>query len=263
VLFAATVIVKAMSISKTTVSRGVRRVWGLELHGWEQLMLVSLGFAALAAVFVTITTGAVVRLQKIEAAQATAELDRYKAEAAAEVGKAHERIAELSTQAESLKLGTAEANARALEAQLALEKLKQPRSLSEKQISVIVEKLMRFAGTNFDAAVIPGDPEAIIFLSHITAALEKAGWKWIEWAAPDGQLSMTYSFLGKPSIGQLGFFGVTLQINPTYDRALSAPADALGLALIAEGIEATLDVIDDPSVPKRETVHVIVGEKRQ
>jgi hypothetical protein len=157
----------------------------------------------------------------------------------------------------------AQANARAAEAQLALEKLKAPRLLSDEQMSRVVEKLMRFHGTKFDAAVIPGDPEAIIFLSHITAALERAGWVWVEWTAPEGQLAMTYSIPAKPSIGQLGFLGVTLQINPAHDRALSAPADALGLALIAEGIEATLDVIDNASVPKRETVHVIVGKKRQ
>ena len=177
--------------------------------------------------------------------------------------KAHERIAELSSQAEGLKKDAAEANARATEAQLALEKLKTPRTLSEDQLSKLVEKLKKFSGTKFDAAVIPGDPEAIIFLSHITAMLEKAGWVWVEWMAPEGQLTFTYTIPSKPAIGQLGFFGVTLQINPAHDRALSAPADALGLALIAEGIEATLDVIDNASVPKRETVHIIVGKKRQ
>lgn len=118
------------------ISRGVKRVWGLDLHGWEQLMLVSLGFAALAAVFVTVTTGAVIRLQKQEAAQANSELERYKAEAAAEVGKAHERIAELSTQGEALKRSTAEANARASEANLSLQRLKMPRMLDPEPLKV-------------------------------------------------------------------------------------------------------------------------------
>jgi hypothetical protein len=36
-------------IEKTTFSRKVRRVFGLGLHSWEQLMLLSLGIAALAA----------------------------------------------------------------------------------------------------------------------------------------------------------------------------------------------------------------------
>ena len=174
-----------------------------------------------------------------------------------------ERIASLTAQGDQLRKDTADANARALEAQVALEKFKQPRLLSEQQMSAIAEKLKRFVGTKFDAAVIPGDPEAMIRLSHITATLEKAGWVWVEWTAPEGQIAMTYTIPTKPSIGQLGFLGLTLQINPAHGRALSAPADALGLALIAEGIETTLDVIDNASVPNRETVHVIVGKKRQ
>jgi hypothetical protein len=177
--------------------------------------------------------------------------------------RANERIAELSTQAEQLRKDTADANARALEAQLALEKFKQPRLLSEKQTDTILGKLKQFAGTRFDAAVLPGDPEAIVFLSYITATLEKAGWVWVEWNPPNGPLAMTYSFPGKPNIGQVGFFGVSLQINPAHASTLSAPADALGVALIAEGFESTLDVIDNASIPNKDTVHLIVGKKRQ
>jgi transcription elongation GreA/GreB family factor len=136
-----------------------------------------------------------------------------------------------------------------------------PKSGSISFVSLVARLLMGKAVG--DVVGASDHPEAIIFLSYITAMLEKAGWVWIEWKAPEGQIATTYSFPGKPSIGQIGFFGVTLQINPAHDRALSAPADALGLALIAEGVEATLDVIDSPSIPIRETVHIIVGKKRQ
>jgi hypothetical protein len=196
---------------------------------------------------------------KAELGVAQADIAKANAQAALQVketAKARQAIVEANARA-------AEANSRALEAQLALEKFKQPRLLSEQQMSAISEKLKRFAGTKFDCAVIPGDPEAMIFLSHIAATLEKAGWVWVEWTAPEGQIAMTYTIPSKPSIGQLGFLGVTLQINPAHAGPLSAPADALGLALIAEGVEATLDVIDNASVPKKETVHVIVGKKRQ
>jgi hypothetical protein len=186
------------------------------------------------------------------------------------IAQLNKGAARLSAEAESAKgeiakanQGAAEANARALEAKLALEKYKQPRLLSERQISTISEKLKPFAGTKFDAAVIPGDPEAFTFLAYIAATLEMAGWVWVEWAAPEGQIAMTYTIPSKPSIGQLGFLGTTLQINPAHAGALSTPADALGLALIGEGVEVTLDVIDNASVPNRETVHVIVGKKRQ
>jgi hypothetical protein len=51
-------------IESTAFSRKVRRLFGLDLHSWEQVMLVSLGFAALAAVAVVVATTAVVTLQK-------------------------------------------------------------------------------------------------------------------------------------------------------------------------------------------------------
>jgi chromosome segregation ATPase len=82
-----------------------------------------------------------------ETKRAIADSDSAKEGAA----KANQRIAELSTQAEQLRKDTADANARALEAQLALEKFKQPRSLSERQIETIASKLKQFAGTRFDA----------------------------------------------------------------------------------------------------------------
>jgi hypothetical protein len=231
-------------------------LWGFPVEFWDRFGIWSMvAGAGLGVIALFISFASAYVLYRVA--------DVSQKELVAETKAGAERVASLIVQGDQLRKDTAEANARALEAKLALEKLKTPRLLSEQQISVLVEKLKRFAGTKFDAAVIPGDPEAIIFLSYIAATLEKAGWVWVEWTAPEGQIAMTYTIPTKPSIGQLGFFGVTLQINPAHDRALSAPADALGLALIAEGIEATLDVIDNPSVPKRETVHVIVGKKRQ
>jgi hypothetical protein len=151
---------------------------------------------------------------------------------------------------------------RATNAELQLEKLKQPRLLSEGQISRIASKVREFSGTRFDAAVVPGDPEAIIFLTHITATLESAGWMWIEFNPPTGPLAMVYTFAGKPNIGQLGWFGVTLIVHPDHASKISKSANALGAALIAEGFEVTLDVVENVSIPNKDTVHVIVGKKR-
>jgi hypothetical protein len=134
-----------------------------------------------------------------ESNERIAELNKGAAELAAEAIAAKGEIAKANQ-------GAAEANARAAEAQLALEKFKQPRALSEQQIVTISENLMRFAGTRFDAAVLPGDPEAFVFLSHITATLERAGWTWVDWIPTGGPLELTYSFGGKPNVGQQGFF---------------------------------------------------------
>jgi hypothetical protein len=87
--------------------------------------------------------------------------------------KAGAQIAELNLQAEQLKKGAADANARAaeatqkaLEAQVALEKFKQPRLLSADRTRAMAEKLSQFAGTRFDGSVSAGDTEATIFLSR-------------------------------------------------------------------------------------------------
>ena len=75
----------------------------------------------------------------------------------------NERIAELSVQAEALKKDTAEATARAVEAQLALEKFKAPRSLTVAQKKVISDKLAKFAGMPFDFSVNPQpEPQALM-----------------------------------------------------------------------------------------------------
>jgi hypothetical protein len=198
--------------------------------------------------------------ERISTAEANA-----RADADAKIGIAREEakteIAKSNAAIELARKETSEANARALEAKLALEKLKQPRTL-EKRIEVFAQQLKPFTGTRFDAAVIPGDPEAAVFFSHVTAALEAAGWKWIDWNPPGGGLMMVFTIPGKPNVGQLGFFGVTLQVHPEHAATLKRAAEALGLALIAEGIEASLDVTASDNIPNKDTIHVIVGKKR-
>ena len=58
---------------------------GLSLPDWESVMLASLAFAAIAAGAVGVSTYAVVRLQRHEAAETTAALEEYKREAARDV----------------------------------------------------------------------------------------------------------------------------------------------------------------------------------
>lgn len=130
---------------------------GIGLHGWEQWMLASLGATGFVAIAVALTTTAVVVLTRQESAEAKRELAEYKLTVEAKVAdakkegieagksagdallraatanegaaKAHKRIAELSTQGDQLRKDTAEANARAAEAALSLQRLKMPRML--------------------------------------------------------------------------------------------------------------------------------------
>jgi hypothetical protein len=83
-----------------------RRVLGLDLNSWEQLMIWALGFAALAAVAVVVSTASVVVLQREETARTKNEFESYKLEAAKDIAGAEERakIAEQRTAEANLRL---------------------------------------------------------------------------------------------------------------------------------------------------------------
>jgi hypothetical protein len=72
----------ATNEENTTRSKGVSgmSLFGLDLHSWEHLMLVSLGIAGLIAVAVFITTSSVVILQRREATAAKLEAEKAKLE---------------------------------------------------------------------------------------------------------------------------------------------------------------------------------------
>jgi hypothetical protein len=74
-----------------------------------------------------------------------------------------------------------QANARALEAQVALEKFRTPRTLTVEQQNKISAKLRILSGVQFDAAVIRNDAEAYCLLDAIAAALTAAGWTQVDW----------------------------------------------------------------------------------
>jgi hypothetical protein len=111
-------------------SRKVRRMLGLDLHGWEQLMLLSLLGAGALAIAVFITTASVVVLQRHETAEAKRELDEYKLSADGRVadakregieagkvaGNAMVRASELEKEAATIKKEAATANASAAQA---------------------------------------------------------------------------------------------------------------------------------------------------
>jgi hypothetical protein len=139
----------------TIFSKRLRRMLGLSLHNWENVMLIFLGVAAIAAVFVGISTYAVVRLQKVESEYARKSLEEYKLEAGGKIS---------------------EANARAAEANLEIERLKAPRSLSAEQQARIRDKVKDFHGTTFDITTYPWETEPAAFSRDISKTLEEAAW---------------------------------------------------------------------------------------
>jgi hypothetical protein len=160
------------------------------------------------------------------------------------------------------KRGAAEANARAAEAKLELEKFKAPRQLDMGQQARILGKTRPFAGTRFDLSAIPGDPEALNFAVQIAVVLEAAGWSWIEFNHPSGPLMTVYGLPGRPNIGQGGAWGVVVQRHSDHVEQFEPAAKALANAVEAEGfLAAAVENPPSESIPNHDTVHIIVGKK--
>jgi CRISPR/Cas system-associated exonuclease Cas4 (RecB family) len=172
--------------------RKAKRVFGLELHSWEQLMIAALGIAAFAAVAVVVTTASVVILQRAETARTKNEFEAYKLEAGtqiadanavgetakADAAKARAEIAEAAKQTEAAKAEAAEANRKAERERLERLKLEAtiaPRSLSLEQQASLAEALKPFAGMKVVISSPPMDGEALGIAEQIRASLIAAG----------------------------------------------------------------------------------------
>lgn len=76
---------------------------GFSLHGWENAMVVSLIIAGFFALIAGVSTWAVVKLQRVELAQANAESDRYKIDTAKLIAEANARQKEAEVKLEQLR----------------------------------------------------------------------------------------------------------------------------------------------------------------
>ena len=84
------------------------------------------------------------------------------------------RIAELGQQ-------TQEANARAAEANLALERFRAPRSLTKGGAEVLIRDLRKFSGTEIDIFSMGSTLEIANLTTAISAALAGSGWRARAW----------------------------------------------------------------------------------
>jgi hypothetical protein len=150
----------------------------------------------------------------------------------------------------------AEANARAAESLLALERFKKPRRLSSEQHALLVENLKRFAGTEYDLAA--NDPESLDFALDIERALGDAGWTIRSWTDE----GIVTTLPGRSfCVGQIVLNGVDIQMR---DPSVSSVRDALVNALTHFGFEnvrgsAAKAPTDDPN---RSVIHIMVGTKQ-
>src|SRR6185312_14213503 len=117
------------------------------------------------------------------------------------------------------------ANTRANEAQVALDRFRAPRTLSAESASGISKSLSQFDKTPFAVAVALDDHEAFGLLDQIVPLLQRAGWRWVEWNPPGGPFMFVYTPAGKPNIGQdASNVGVVVEIHADHFSALEAPS---------------------------------------
>ena len=147
-----------------TFSKRVRRMLGLDLHSWEEIMIFSLAAAALVAGAVVVSTWAVIRLQR----EAVKEADVKISAAIGEAARANERAAEI-------------------EASVAWRRIPKSKQLE------IASRLKRFSGQTVSLWYSAGDKESETFASEIASALSDAKWNVFSPAAV-----MTMAASGRP-----------------------------------------------------------------
>ena len=237
----------------TSFSKKVGRMLGLSLHGWENLMVGSLVFAAIAAAIVGVSTWAVVRLQRQELASSKIEFDTYKLETA-------KHIADANSAGEAAKADAAGANERAIEAQLALDKFRAARLPTPDQLDKLVSRLKSFAGTKFDIGHGLDDLEQMDFLWRLEPKLSEAGWVHLNWAGT-GNVFVKPNWPGNYVYGRIGANNVSIELHPEHEKALKPAADALVAGLNEIGIVAAVKFFNNNST-NNDAVHILVGPKR-
>jgi hypothetical protein len=214
---------------------------------WNALIVVSLIVAALAAVFVAVTTRiGFVRSKQLTAVQ-TKLIQAKDVQLAYDLKGKDERIAEANQLA-------AAAEERAAEANLALEQFKAPRTLTHDQQQRIAEKIRHFGAIPFDFA-IQQNTESQGFMEQIALALKSGGWQRI---GADAGISMKFRD-DRPAVGIVNAIGIEIQMAKSKKSEWGAPAVALANALTVEGVViAGVNAFEGPT---DKAIHIIVGGK--
>lgn len=164
-------------------------------------------------------------------------------------------IARLSADAGASRAAAAEANARAIEAQLALERFKSDRTLSDNQRAKIVEKIREFAGQSYILSVSP-DQEALQLMRLLAPIFRHAGWKQVK--SPSALLDADT----QAGISTATERGVRVQIAPSKqtDKHLLEVSSAMTAALNAEGIAAEQTLVQELDQTP-DAIQIRVGSK--
>jgi hypothetical protein len=165
--------------ANTHFSKKVRRMLGLSLDFWNNILVVFLGLGALAAIIVVVSTFIVIRLQRLEAADASLAFEQYKLGVSAQVADAKREGIEAGKMAGNAVLRAAELENEAANARLETEKIKGVvawRVLSPETASKLEQVLATKPGS-VNLRYTDGDPEALFLASQISQILNQAHWK--------------------------------------------------------------------------------------
>lgn len=157
----------------------VSRMFGLSLDDWNNIMVLALGFAALAAVIVGLSTFVIIKLQKAAAVASETAFNEYKLGAAAQVAEAESKGMEAGKTAGNALVRAAELEKEAASARLETEKLKQVvawRTLSPSEAVALENGLATHPGS-VNLRYTDGDPEALFLAIQISQILDKAKWR--------------------------------------------------------------------------------------
>lgn len=169
-----------------------------------------------------------------------------------------ERVASLVTQGDQLRKDTAEANARAAEAQLALEKFRAGRTLTPEQRAKITEEMRPFAGTPVVFGVFQ-DPEPIALLDQLSDALTLAGWSEQEWKS-GGDIVMTRG-AGHSIAGYTLVSGLYVQADNSHADDFGPIVAKLAKLLTDAGIPAKPEVGHMAPNTNNDAIKILIGQK--
>jgi hypothetical protein len=178
------------------------------------------------------------------AKMASAELDR----------RSNERVAQL-------ELETQYSNLRAANAELSLLKYRAQRGVFEKERPAVVDALLPFAGTIFDACTSRG-AEPTRCLGMLEDTLKAAGFVQIDWEFKRKDFSPQFLMRdGKPEVGEVSAVGIILEVNPDEHPELVPIAEAIAKAFTDAGAEAMAIPKAITGAANGHAIHLLIGEK--
>jgi outer membrane murein-binding lipoprotein Lpp len=205
---------------------------------WNNAIIISLVFAAFAAVAVGVST-------YIAFKQAS-----HLAKAQQELSEAKDSQLQIDLKNKDVEIETAKEEA--AKANLELAKLRTPRTISLQGQSEIIGALQPFSGTPYDLSVA-SDSESADLMKIIQTLLHVAGWKQISAKGPIGLSN------SDPLIGITVNTGVHVEIDRGKYSAWGAAIEKLVGVLKAKNIATQGNAADTGVEPN--CVHIFIGKK--